>query len=650
MGTQLELPPVKLIRSVEAARNVAWMFLLYNMYGQQLAGTGRFFASRRWLPWFVAGICLMVVQMFAGDWIVFRLGLPASIDLTATYLMWLGFSLGTLVLLEQVFRLSTPSERWRLKYLFLGLGFIYIFDFLMYTEGLILRQINPLLWQVRGVLVACTAPLLAVSILRSEKRSPEAQVSRHVVFHTVTLLLAGVYLIFISIVAYAINVYGGTWGGVMQVTFLSVTGLAFLTVVISSRARDLLRVWMSKHFFSYRYDYRREWLDFTQTLAESANSTPMAIVQAMTKLCGSPSALLWMRTESGGFKLIENWQMEDPGDLGDFGPMAHWLERTGWIIDMREWRAHREVYTDLVLPEAVESLPRVWLIVPLMFTDRLQGILLMTRPDVVPQMNWEDRDLLKVAGRAAATHLARFQAHASLVELRQFEAFNRLSAYVVHDLKNILAQQSLILSNAERHRNKPEFIDDVFETIENSVQRMTRLMAQMRSGLRGNRKEAVELVPMLKKVIEIKSNTLPVPRIARTRKDFLVEADAEQLATVFGHLVQNAQEATSPKGTVTLSLQEEEGRVKVLIKDTGVGMDENFIRHRLFKPFDTTKGLTGMGIGVVESRDYVRSLGGEIQVQSQPGVGSCFTVVLPCASHLHLALPKEHEEAVVGER
>ncbi|MFV8816178.1 XrtA/PEP-CTERM system histidine kinase PrsK [Haliea sp. E17] len=650
IGSQFEYPPVKLIEIAEAARNGAWMFLLYNLYSQMLDGKGRFFGNRQWLPWFFAGICLLLVHLFTSGWLLERLGLPAELERTFTFLMWLGFTLGSLVLLEQVFRLSSLTERWRLKYLFLGLGSIFVFDFLMYTEGLILRQVNPLLWEARGFIVAFTAPLLGISILRSQKRSPEAQVSRNVVFHTVTLLLAGVYLIFISCVAFAINVYGGTWGGVLQITFLSVAGIFFLTVVLSSRARDVLRVWMSKHFFSYRYDYRREWLDFTQTLAESANATPTAITQAMTKLCGSPSALLWMRADNGEFSLIENWQMEEPGDVGDFRPMVEWLERTAWIIDFNERQYHPEVYTDLKLPEGLENFQRVWLIVPLMFTNRLQGILLMTRPDVLPQMNWEDRDLLKVAGRAAATHLARFQAHASLVELRQFEAFNRLSAYVVHDLKNILAQQSLILSNASRHREKPEFIDDVFETIDNSVQRMTRLMAQMRSGLRGSRRETVELVPLLERVISNKSNTMPVPRMVRARREYLVEADAEQLTTVFGHIIQNAQDATSPGGTVTVSLQEEQDRVKVLIKDSGVGMDENFIKNRLFTPFDTTKGLTGMGIGVVESRDYIRGLGGEVQVMSKPGVGSCFTVVLPCASHLHLNKNKAvSEEAVVGK-
>ncbi len=649
LGTQLDYPPVKLIQVAEATRNGAWMFLLYNMYGQRLAGTGRFFSTRRWLPWFFAGICLMTIQMFAGDWLVEEFGYPVSLSNTFTYLMWLGFSLGTLVLLEQVFRLSTPAERWRLKYLFLGLGFIYVFDFLMYTEGLILRHINPAMWEARGAIVACTAPLLAISILRSEKRSPEEQVSRHVVFHTLTLLLAGVYLIFIACVAFAINVYGGTWGGVLQITFLSASGMAFLSVVLSTRVRDMLRVWMSKHFFSYRYDYRREWLDFTQALAEGANSTPTAITQAMTKLCGSPSALLWIRSDSGDFELVENWQMEDPGLTCDFGALPAWLERTGWILDFNEWREYREVYTDLALPPEIEYMPRAWLIVPLMFTERLQGILLMTEPDVVPEMNWEDRDLLKVAGRAAATHLARFQAHAALVELRQFEAFNRLSAYVVHDLKNILAQQSLILSNAHRHRDKPEFIDDVFETIENSVQRMTRLMAQMRSGMRGVKVETVELSGVLAQVVKNKSAVQPRPRMVKPRRDFFVDGDEEQLLTVFGHLVQNAQDATSPSGLVTISFREVESKVEVLIKDTGVGMDKEFIKNRLFTPFDTTKGLTGMGIGVVESRDYIRSLHGDIHVRSKPGVGTCFTVVLPCATQSYVSRLEGTEEAVVGK-
>ncbi|HIE53640.1 MAG TPA: PEP-CTERM system histidine kinase PrsK, partial [Chromatiaceae bacterium] len=219
------------------------------------------------------------------------------------------------------------------------------------------------------------------------------------------------------------------------------------------------------------------------------------------------------------------------------------------------------------------------------------------------------------------------------MQARQFEAFNRLSAYIVHDLKNILAQQSLVISNAEKHKHNPAFVDDVIATVANSVQRMTRLMEQMRSGLRGGKVRPLKLARLLTEVIERRSSNQPVPRLEAEDEKIGVEADAEQLATVFGHLIQNAQEATKNDGHIEVRLFRQGEQAIIEIQDDGVGMDATFINERLFKPFDSTKGLTGMGIGVFESREYIRSLGGDIQVQSEPGEGSLFRIWLPCQKY-----------------
>ena len=267
--------------------------------------------------------------------------------------------------------------------------------------------------------------------------------------------------------------------------------------------------------------------------------------------------------------------------------------------------------------------------VPLLFRESLLGLLVLGHSEVQKSLNWEDRDLLKMAGKQAAVHLAQHQADEALMQARQFEAFNRLSAYIAHDLKNILAQQSLIVANAERHKHNPAFVDDVIETVRNSVERMTRLMAQMRQGTRGGRPELFDLNQLLREVVERRSASRPIPELELLDAPLCVEADREQLATVFGHLVQNAQEATPDDGQVWIRLSAAEGQAIIEVEDTGVGMDAGFISERLFKPFDSTKGLTGMGIGMFESRETLRALGGEIEVESEPGKGSRFRVILP---------------------
>ncbi|MBV1927904.1 MAG: PEP-CTERM system histidine kinase PrsK, partial [Gammaproteobacteria bacterium] len=218
----------------------------------------------------------------------------------------------------------------------------------------------------------------------------------------------------------------------------------------------------------------------------------------------------------------------------------------------------------------------------------------------------------------------------ALLQTRQFDAFNRLSAYIVHDLKNILAQQSLIVANAEKHKHKPAFVDDVILTIENSVARMTGLMEQMRSGLRGSQPTDIDLVPLLGQVVSNHSAQLPMPKLEVCTQVPSVFADYEQLSTVFSHIIQNAQEATKNTGQVIVRLFERAGQVVIEVEDKGCGMDVTFIKSRLFKPFDSTKGLTGMGIGAFESREFIRSLGGDIDVESTPGKGSLFYITIPC--------------------
>ncbi|MFN2288613.1 MAG: XrtA/PEP-CTERM system histidine kinase PrsK, partial [Chromatocurvus sp.] len=396
------------------------------------------------------------------------------------------------------------------------------------------------------------------------------------------------------------------------------------------KLRANLRVYLSKHFFSYRYDYREEWLKFTQALAQLSGDVAEGIVRTMAPLANSPGGLLFSGGDDNTPRLLAHWQMTAPTGCRDgLGNLPGWLRASDWVVDLTEMRRTPDLYEGLVLPDWLRDSEELWLLIPLVFGDRVEGILMLQKSDIKHSLNWEDRDLLKTAGRQAASHLAQHQASAALVEARQFDAFNRLSAYVVHDLKNILAQQSLIVSNAARHRDNPAFIDDMIATVDNSVTRMQRLMEQMRSGVRSSEAACVELADLLREVIAQRSKTRPQPIADFPVDPCHAEGDRERLGTVFNHLVQNAQEATDPDGEVRVRLHHKERWTTIDIIDSGRGMDPAFVRDRLFRPFESTKGLTGMGIGVFESREYIRQLGGDIDVESTPGKGTRFTVTLP---------------------
>ena len=242
--------------------------------------------------------------------------------------------------------------------------------------------------------------------------------------------------------------------------------------------------------------------------------------------------------------------------------------------------------------------------------------------------DWEISDLLKTAARQATAHLAQARAAEALTVARQFESFNRAAAFVVHDIKNLVAQLSLLLANAERHKHKPEFQEDMLATIESSLARMNRMLIKLNDKPDAKRSGELILDELLQEVIESKSAFSLKPTLGIHAHGIRVSADREKLTRILGHLVQNAIEATPYTGKVSVTLDRSDRWAEIVVADTGAGMDDTFIRERLFRPFDSTKG-TGMGIGAYECKAYVQELGGDIAVESRPGRGSRFTLRFP---------------------
>jgi len=631
-GTLMVYPPIALLKLAELARNAAWIFFLLQLTSLRFDGKTSSLGGRRWLPLFFVGLATTLAALFLLPALSNQLAIKQSTVIDVAFVVWIIIAIFGMALLEQIFRNSVSGERWSVKYLCFGLGGLFAFDFFMYAQALLFSQMDPQLWQARGLASALVGPLIAIGVARNTDWKQQLQLSRQVVFHTVTLLGAGVYLILMAVAGYFIKFMGGNWGAVLQIAFLIAAGALLLALLFSGKIRAKTRVFLSKHFFSYKYDYREEWLKFTETLARIGDNVPEGITGTMARLVNSPAGLLWGSRDGTYYRLLCYWQMPEPASNMEMAKLAAWLRQTQWVIDIDELRRIPDLYGDLDAPGWLTQIDDAWLIIPLMFNEDLQGILLLKHSPLQQSINWEDRDLLKTAGRQAASYLAQFMANQALIEARQFDAFNRLSAYVIHDLKNILAQQSLLVSNAQKHKHKPEFVDDMITTVGNSVGRMTSLMEQMRSGVRGSEPTELRLADLLQEAVSARERHEPKPELTVEMENTIVLSDKERLLTVFGHLIQNAQEATERGGRVSVKLQKSNGVALVEIADTGKGMDEDFVRLRLFKPFDSTKGLTGMGIGAFESREFIRSLGGDVKVESKPGQGSRFQVFIPCVS------------------
>ena len=309
------------------------------------------------------------------------------------------------------------------------------------------------------------------------------------------------------------------------------------------------------------------------------------------------------------------------------------------MIDLAERASTPARYRDLSIPAWLASLPRAWLVVPLPSPSGLVGFVVLVTARASIKVDWEVLDLLKTAGRQAASYLAQIRTTEALLEARKFDAFNRMSAFVVHDLKNLIAQLSLMLKNAERHRSNPAFQRDMLMTVGNVVERMNKLMLQLRTGATPvEQARPVDLAAVINNVCAAKSEQRRQIETDLTDGVYGV-GHVDQLEHVIGHLVQNALDATTDRGNVAVRLRRDDETAVIEVADSGVGMTPEFVRDRLFKPFQTTKS-TGMGVGVYESAQYVTALGGRILVDSAPDTGTRVRVVLPLG-HVEAAPSKE---------
>lgn len=536
-----------------------------------------------------------------------------------------------MVLVEQLYRNAIPQDRWSLKFLCLALGGLFAFDFFLYSEAMLFSAYSPDTWAARGAVNALLVPLIWISARRQPTESWPVVISHRMAFHTIILLGAGIYLMLMAAAGYYIRIVGGDWGNVLQSVFLFGAGVLLLVVFFSGAARARVRVFLSKHFFRYRYDYREEWLRFTAMLTEGDPGTQVfeRSLQAMACLVESPKAALWLRQEDGPFRRVAHWNWSDlDGQIPSNHPLLGFMESRQWVLDLNDYREQQDAFEDNAPPDWLVGQEETWLVVPLLWHEKLIGFMVLAQSLGKATFNWEMSDLLKTAARQATAHLAQARAAEALTVARQFESFNRASAFVVHDIKNLVAQLSLLLANAAKHKHKPEFQEDMLATIESSVARMNRMLLKLREAPDASASGIVDLADMLNDVIASKNAFSLKPSLEILGQELRVKGDRERLVRVVGHIVQNAIEATPYTGRVDVKLAQQDDWAVITVTDTGVGMDDNFIRERLFRPFASTKG-TGMGIGAYESRAYIQELGGGIQVTSQLGRGTIFTLSLP---------------------
>lgn len=635
LGAQLwwgPFPPLLLI-ALETLRDLAWALVLIRC----LAAQNPSLTSRN----AQSVLVVLVLLVAAGAFVPANTPLAQQIE---HLWLWGGllFAIGGLVLVEQVARNTRVSRRWSLKHVWLAIGGLYAWDLCLYSVAMLHGSLTVPLWADRGLFNAGLAVLLAVGISRLSEWESAAFLSARIVFFSATLLGTALYVLVMAVGSLLVRRLGGSWGAAGQVLFLAAGGVLLVVAALSEQFRAWSRVTVAKYLFPYRYDYRNEWQKLTRALSEGGDTSRYErIARVMAGFLSAPQGGLWLRDGEGGYTPCggELAPADGPRESAP-GEFFEYLRRHEWICNLEEardaLRSGRPVaqsQRDAPVPDPPRWMlenTRMWAVVPLICDGALVGFVVIGQPLASVRLSWEELDLLRAAGRQVASFIAFEQAAKRLAEAHQFEAMNRLSAVLMHDLRHLIAQQALVVQNAARHRGNPEFFDDAILTIDNSVKRMTRLMDELKSGVLTEQSQRVELADLCTEAIRRCAAQSPRPTL-EVRQRAEVVLNRERLLQVLEHLIRNAQDATPSDGSVTVAVHTADLHGVVEVRDTGSGMDAAFVRERLFRPFDTTKGERGFGIGAYQAREFVRKCGGTIEVHSAPGRGTRFEIRLPLA-------------------
>ena len=505
----------------------------------------------------------------------------------------------------------------------------FMFDSYLYGQMAFSYSLGIGLWQTRAAIAFVTALAVSIGVLLFTDHNEQQglTVSRPVVFYTTGAVLTLIVFGVLSIGAFYVRKLNGYIGSYLFSLSL-ITALLFIgSLVFSQRLKSSIEVFVSKHFFNLKYDYREQWLKAITTTANLSPGQPNYYHDILKFVCDtfkSQSGVLWLHQNG---KVGHAASYEFTNDVLDYSPDSLFIKnmvKDAWIYSpLSKYGA---------IAEHNDALPRwfadqsLWMICPMICQMKLIGMIAISRPKQSAEVTFEDRDLMTNLIDQISSQILLHQQESVISSNKQMETYNRLSAFIMHDVNNVIAQLALIVRNAEKHKNNPAFIEDMIKTVHNSVDRMHGLVQKFKP----ESSETLENILVSELIQEIEcacSDRKPTPEV-QIDNDFTFTADRQKIMLAIKNIVRNAQEATPNDGSVIInaSKDKETHAKQITIIDTGEGMSLDFINNELFRPFATTKAENGVGIGAHLTRSYLEHIGASLVVESKVGAGSRFSI------------------------
>lgn len=536
--------------------------------------------------------------------------------------------------LERTFRSSLGTMRWRIKYMMLGIVALFVFRVYSTSQAILYSSLDLSLARVDGLVLLIACCLVAVSLARSPAFTADIYPSHAVLYKSLTFVLAGVYLIVVGVLALVVPA-----ALPVKALLLLLALIALGVLTLSERVRQRLKRFVSRHFRRPLYDYRRVWATFTERTTSLVDDVELCRKMAnwLSETFQVLSVTVWL-TNANKDRLVYGASTSLPQAAADDLPStgdgdAEIIRALSRVADPIDLEASRERWAELLKQRNPDYFPekggnRVCL--PLVARGEVLGVAIVgDRVSGVP-FSGEDLDLLKCIGDQVGASLLNIELSQRLLQAREMEAFQTMSAFFVHDLKNTTFTLSLLLQNLQEHFDDPAFRADALRAVSKSVEHMNHLIERL-SFLRHELK--IKPVPTdLNAVVEAALTSLgslvPAGLVRSLTPVPPVPCDPEQIQKVLVNLVLNARDATGSDGQLRLETGLRDSWVVLSVGDNGCGMSPEFVQKYLFRPFQTTK-KKGIGIGMFHSKMIVDAHHGRIEVDSQPGQGTTIRVLLP---------------------
>lgn len=533
-----------------------------------------------------------------------------------SYTLLLSVIIFLLVLIETIFS-KAKQKFWALKPMILCLFAMLIVDFILFSEGALFVQLEVNLLIAKSYLGFILAPLLLWSIRRTTELQVKVYISREVVLQSTVVIGAGIYLGALAMVGFYIKQFEQAWTPILQIVFIILGFVFLIAILLSHSLKTNLKIFIQKNFFANKFDYRAQWLALTEELGKTGN--PYSNARNTLKLAINAEQVYLLKYNDKNLLNIAEQSSIDADFIAEAESLLPRVKRKLTALDLKKG-------------PSVEHLKgqRIDLLIPIHDGNKMWGLgLLSQNVEEYVELDWEVSEYLHVISVQIAHYLFQHEANEQIMENAQFAAFSRMSAFVLHDLKNILAQIQMIVSNAEKHRHNPDFIDDTFETLTHSKTRLDKVIKQLKDKKVDSASH--QLINVVECITQLAKNRFKQEENIdlELTQEVCIRADEDRFSNVICHIVDNAIQASEPKDRVLIKVEVDYDRVMIAVQDNGKGMSEQFIKEKLFKPFETTKGNAGMGIGAYDAKVFTEALGGEVKVTSTVNKGTDFVLYIP---------------------